>query len=83
MPVKAKPIVNANPNLAGDEYRECKGQPLVDVQLPILEGDESNVAPDQTFHYTFNGEDYKIERGRRTRIPRDHFLMLRVGMPRL
>lgn len=80
-----KPVVKnvGDPNLAGKEWGECAGNPLVDVKLPYLEPDENNVKPDQTFHYTFNGNDYTIERGRNKRIPRDHFLILRVGMPNL
>jgi hypothetical protein len=91
MPTKAidKPEAKAevkaprDPNLAGPEFKECAGQPLVDVQLQMLEPDETNVKPNQTFHYTFNDTDYFIERGRHKKIPRDHYLMLRVGMPRL
>lgn len=78
-----KEVEVKDPNLSGKEWKECAGQPLVDVNLPMLEPDENNPNPDQMFRYQFNNVDYKIERGRRMRIPRDHYLMLRVGMPRL
>jgi hypothetical protein len=85
MPVKTKvePVVG-NPNLASEkDWPGFGGQPLVDVRLPLQEPDENNVKPSQIFKYTINSVDYTIERGRNKKIPRDHFLVLRVGMPNL
>lgn len=75
---ETKPVVN----LAGPEWGACKGQPLVDIRLPLLDGDENNITPDQTFRYSFanvNGagkEDFSFQRGRTAKIPRDHFLFI-------
>jgi hypothetical protein len=84
MPTKAKAAeVAADPNLklAGKEWNECAGQPMVEIKLSLLEPDEDNVKPDQVFHYTFNGEPYSFRRGRKEFIPRDHFILIYQGMP--
>ena len=63
-------------DVAGEDFRECAGQPLVEVRAPYLEADENNVKPDQRIKYKVNGFTYYIERGRRTKIPKDHYMIL-------
>lgn len=76
-----KPVEIVNKNLAGKEWGICAGQPLVRIRLPLLDGDESNVTPDQTVRYQFanvegNGnDDFSFMRGREALIPRDHWLL--------
>jgi hypothetical protein len=92
MATKTKEIpVSTDPNLklAGKEWNECAGQPLVEIKLPVLEADESGAKPDQVYRYTIvshksgNNVDYQIVRGRKTLIPRDHFLVLYNSMPEI
>jgi len=90
MATKVKPVESVDPNLklAGPEWGECAGQPLVEVKLPLQEPDENNPHPDQNVHYIIASKnskntDYVLVRGRKSFIPRDHFLVLYQSFPEI